>query len=116
MALPARHPAPGLVHHTDRGGQYTAAAYRARLTAYAIVCSMSRAGDCLDNAMAERFFATRKAELVYAGRWPTRAAARTASDAWIEVFYHRQRHHLALTYRPPAAFEEELLLLSTRAA
>ncbi len=71
---------------------------------------MSRTGECLDNAMAERFFATLKAELVDARRWSTRAAARTAIFEWIEVFYNRQRHHSALTYRTPAAFEAEMLL------
>lgn len=115
MALRARRPAPGLVHHTDRGCQYTAAAYQARLAAHAIVCSMSRSGDCLDNAMAESFFATLKAELVDARIWPTRAAARTAIFEWIEVWYNRQRRHSALAYRPPAVFEE-LLLLSDHAA
>ena len=68
---------------------------------------MSRAGDCLDNAMAESFFATLKAELVDAQRWPTRAAARTAIFAWIEVFYNRQRRHSALAYQAPVTFEEE---------
>ena len=114
MALGRRRPDAGLVHHTDRGCQYTAAAYRARLAAHGITCSMSRAGDCFDNAMAESFFATLKAELVDARRWPTRAAARTAIFAWIEVFYNRQRHHSALAYQPPAVFEE--VLLSNQAA
>jgi transposase InsO family protein len=110
MALHARRPAPGLVHHTDRGCQYTAAAYRARLASAGLVCSMSRSGECLDNAMAESFFATLKAELIDARVWPTRAAARTAIFEWIEVFYNRQRAHSALDYRPPAIFEEVLLL------
>ena len=110
MALGARHPAPGLVHHTDRGCQYTAAAYRTQLAARGVTCSMSRTGDCLDNAMAESFFATLKAELVDTNRWPTRAAARTAIFEWIEVFYNRQRAHSALAYQPPAVFEEVLLL------
>jgi len=116
MALRARRPGAGLVHHTDRGCQYTAAAYQARLAEPAVTVSMSRAGECLDNAMAERFFATLKTELVDARGWPTRTAARTAIFAWIEVFYNRQRHHSVLTYRPPVTFEEEMLLLSTHAA
>ena len=110
LALHARRPAPGLAHHTDRGCQYTAAAYRQALAARGVVASMSRSGDCLDNAMAESFFATLKAELIDACSWPTRAAARTAIFEWIEVFYNRQRAHSALAYRPPAIFEEVLLL------
>ncbi len=116
MALRSRRPTPGLVHHTDRGCQYTAAAYQTRLASASLVCSMSRAGECLDNAMAERFFATLKAELVDTHRWQTRAAARTAIFERIEVFYNRQRCHSALAYRPPAAFEAALLFLSNHAA
>jgi transposase InsO family protein len=115
MALHTRRPGPGLVHHTDRGCQYTAAAYRARLASAGLVSSMSRSGDCLDNAMAESFFATLKAELIDAQVWPTRAAARTAIFEWLEVFYNRQRAHSALAYQPPAIFEE-VLLLSDHAA
>ena len=116
MAVHARRPGAGLVHHTDRGCQYTATAYQAQLGARGIVCSMSRSGECLDNAMAERFFATRKAELVGRQHWATRAIARTAIFAWIEVFYNRQRAHSALTYQAPASFEDGLLLLRRPAA
>jgi len=111
MALRARRPPPGLVHHTDRGSQYTAAAYRATLAARAITVSMSRAGGCLDNAVAESFFATLKAELVDTRTWPTRAAARTAIFEWIEVWYNRQRRHSTLGYLTPVAHEEQRLLL-----
>jgi transposase InsO family protein len=110
MALARRRPGAGLVHHTDRGCQYTAATYRRALAARGVVASMSRSGDCLDNAMAESFFATLKAELVDARRWPTRADARTAIFEWIEAFYNRQRCHSALNYQTPVAFEEVLLL------
>ncbi len=117
MALRSRRPPPGLVHHTDRGGQYTAAAYQAILAAHGVVCSMSRAGECLDNAVAESFFATLKAELVDTRPWPTRAAARTAIFEWIVVWYNRQRRHSALGYRAPVAYEEgRVLLLSDLAA
>jgi transposase InsO family protein len=109
MALARRRPAAGLVHHTDRGCQYTAVAYRSRLASAGLACSMSRSGQCLDNALAESFFATLKSELVERRHWATRAAARTAIFAWIEVFYNRQRAHSALAYRPPAVFEEVLL-------
>jgi putative transposase len=116
MAFRARRPGAGLIHHTDRGSQYTAAAYQARLAACGITCSMSRAGQCLDNAMAESFFATLKTEFADAQRWSTRAAARTAIFEWIEVFYNRQRLHSALTYQAPASFEDGLLLLRRPAA
>ena len=116
MAFRARRPGAGLVHHTDRGSQYTAAAYQTRLAACGVTCSMSRAGQCLDNAMAESFFATRKTAFADTQRWSTRAAARTAVFEWIEVFYNRQRYHSALAYQSPAVFEEELLLLRRSAA
>ncbi len=77
---------------------------------------MSRAGECLDNAMVESFFAMLKAKLVDANRWPTRAAARTAIFAWIEAFYNRHRSHSALAYQPPAIFEEAMVLLRRPAA
>jgi len=111
MALRGRRPAPGLVHHTDRGSRYTAAAYQQALAARGVVCSMSRAGACLDNAMAESFFATRKAAIADARTWPTRAAARTAIFEWIEVWHNRQRRHAALAYRAPVAHEEQHWLL-----
>lgn len=107
-ALDRRRPATGLVHHTDRGCQYTAGAYQETLTAQAITVSMSRAGDCYDNALAESFFATLKRELVDRRRWPTRRAAQQAIFEWIEVFYNRQRIHSALNYRSPVAFESAL--------
>lgn len=94
MALRTRRPPPGLVHHTACGGQYTA--------------SMSRAGDCYDNAMAESFFATLKAALVDTRPWPTHRAARQAMFAWIEVFCNRRRAHSARNYRSPMAFESAL--------
>jgi len=111
MALQGRRPAPGLVHHTDRGCQYTAATYRALLAARGVTVSMSRAGECLDNAMAESFFATLKAEFADTRTWPTRAAARQAIFEWLEVWYNRQRRHSALAYQPPVAYEEQQLLL-----
>ncbi len=93
------------MQHPDRGGQDTAAAYLAVLAGQRVAVSMSRAGDGYANAMAESFFATRKADLIDARPWPTRAAARQAIFEWIEVFYNRQRLHSALGYRTPVAFE-----------
>jgi len=111
MALTARRPGAGLIHHTDRGCQYTAAAYQEARAALGLIASMSRSGDCYDNALAERFFATLKAELVNTQRWPTRAAARRAIFAWLEVWYNRQRRHSALNYSSSVAHEEQMLLL-----
>jgi len=108
MALRGRRPAAGLVHHTDRGCQYTADSDRAALAASGIAALMSRVGDCYDNAMAESFFATLKAELIETRPWPTRRAARQAIFAWLEVFYNRQRVHSALGWQSPVAFEQAL--------
>jgi putative transposase len=106
MALERRGPGTALIQHTDRGSQYTATAYRALLRAHGVRASMSRTGDCYDNAMAESFFATLKTELIDQQSWPTRQAARQAVFEWIEAFYNRQRLHSALGYQSPAAFEE----------
>lgn len=106
MALRERRPRSSeLVHHSDRGSQYTAGAYQAVLQAHGIRCSMSRKGDCLDNAMAESFFATLKRELMPAEGWPTKAEARAAVFEWIAVYYNRQRHHSSLDYQTPVEFE-----------
>jgi putative transposase len=110
MAVGQRRSRAGaLVHHTDRGCQYTSRAYQAALLAYGIGCSMSRAGNCFDNALAESFFATLKNELVERQVWATREAARQAIFEWIAVFYNRQRRHSALGYRSPVEFEATLL-------
>jgi transposase InsO family protein len=108
MALQRGRPLPGqLLHHTDRGCQYTAQAYQAVLAAHGVTCSMSRAGDCHDNALAESFFGTLKAELVQGQRWPSRRVARAVIFEWIEVFYNRQRRRSALGYVSPARFEAD---------
>ena len=103
--LQQRRPPAGLVHHTDRGSQYTATAYQAVLEAHQVTASMSRAGNCSDKALAESFFATLKTELIETRPWPMRRAVQHAVFEWIEVFYHRQRRHSALSYRSPVAFE-----------
>lgn len=106
MALGQRRPLVGqLVHHTDRGCQDTAAAYQACLAAAGITVSMSRSGDCFDNALAERCFGSFTSELVDGARWLTRRAARSAIFDWLEVYSNRQRLHSALGYRTPVAFE-----------
>jgi len=111
MARTARRPGAGPIHHTDRGGQYTAAAYREALAALGLTPAMRRGGDCYDTALAERCFATPKAELVDTQHWPTRAAARRAIFAWLAVWDNRQRRHAALNYSSPVAHEEQRLLL-----
>ena len=103
----ARRPATGLIHHTDRGCQYTAGDYAALLTRHGIAQSLGRPGTCWDNAVAESFFATLKVELVDRHIWPTRRQAQTAIFEFIESFYNRQRRHSTLGYLPPAAFEAE---------
>ena len=105
MALTGRHPEPGALHHSDRGSQYAADDYQAMLTAHAMDCSMSRVGDCWDNAVAESFFATLKRELADGADWATRDEARTAVFEYIEVWYNRQRRHSSLGYRSPVAYE-----------
>jgi putative transposase len=108
MALTRRRPPQGLVHHSDRGSQYASGDYQEALTQYGIVCSMSRRGDCWDNAVAESFFATLKRELVHEATWPTRSAARAALFEYIELFYNGWRRHSALGYLSPRAFELRL--------
>ena len=105
MALARRRPPQGLLHHSDRGSQYASRDYQEALAQHGIVCSMSRRGDCWDNAVAESFFATLKVELVHDATWATRAMARTELFEYLELFYNGQRRHSALGYLSPRAFE-----------
>jgi putative transposase len=102
MALQRRRPEPGLIHHSDRGVQYAAEPYRRVLERHGIKQSMSRRGNCLDNAPMESFFASLKTEHVHHVRFRTRAEAKAAVFDYVEVFYNRQRLHSALGYRTPA--------------
>ena len=102
MAVWRRKPGAGLIHHTDRGSQYTALSFGKRLEEVGIVPSMGRTGSALDNAMAESFVSTLKAELVDRHRFPTREAARVAIFEYIEGFYNRVRRHSSLGYKSPA--------------
>jgi transposase InsO family protein len=107
-ALAQRRPAPGLLHHSDRGTHYTGAEYQTRLAAAGLAVSMSRRGDCWDNAVMESFFATLKTELVHEARWTTRAEATAALAAYIEGWYNRRRRHSTLDYLSPAEYELRL--------
>ena len=108
MALGARAPRPGLLHHSDRGTQYACDDYRTLLEEYGIVASMSNKGDCWDNAVAESFFATLELELIIKRDWRTRDEARRAIFKYIETWYNRQRRHSTLGNISPAAFEAKL--------
>ena len=107
MALARRRPPQGLLHHSDRGSQYASGDYQQVLAQHGIVGSMSRRGNCWDNAVAESFFATLKVELVHDAAWATRAAARAELVEYLEVFYNGQRRHSALGYLSPRAFERQ---------
>lgn len=105
LACGRRRPSAGILHHSDRGSQYASAEYQARLKEAGAQASMSRRGDCYDNAVVESFFGTLKTELVH-GRWyTTRVEARSDIFEYIEMFYNRERRHSALGYLSPAEYE-----------
>ena len=106
MALLNRRPLDGLLCHSDRGSQYASGDYQTRLQEAGIRCSMSRRGNCWDNAPTESFFASLKRELIHRTRFTTRQEARTAVFEWIEVWYNRKRRHSTLGYLSPEAFEQ----------
>jgi putative transposase len=110
MALTHRCPEASLLHHSDRGCQYTSAAYRQALDERGIVISMSRKGNCWDNAVAESFFATLKTELVHRQRWASLAQLRDALFEYIHVFYNRRRLHSSIGYQTPDQVEETYYL------
>lgn len=105
MAIWKRKPAKGLISHSDRGSQYASDSHRKILIDHGIRSSMSKKGDCWDNAVAESFFHTLKTELIYHCDFETRAEARTSIFEYIEVFYNRQRLHSANGYEAPMVFE-----------
>jgi putative transposase len=107
MAIQRQRPAPGLIHHSDRGSQYAAADYRKALNEAGLVQSMSRKGNCWDNAPMESYFGTMKTELVHQVRYPTRDAAQRDLFAYIEGYYNRQRLHSALGYITPEQAERQ---------
>lgn len=105
MALLHRTPPAGLLHHSDRGSQYAATNYQQVLTKHGMLASMSRRGNCWDNACAESFFGTLKRELIYHRQYRTRDDAKQDIFEYIEVFYNRLRRHSTLGYYSPAEFE-----------
>jgi putative transposase len=108
MAIATRRPAPGLVHHSDRGVQYACDEYQRALADAEIVASMSRKADCWDNAVVESFFSTLKQELVYRRRFTDHAEARSAIFEYIEGFYNRRRRHSTLGYLSPMEYERRV--------
>ena len=114
-ALCQRRPAPGLMHHSDRGSQYASHDFQSLLHEQGISCSMSRRGNCWDNAPVESFFGTLKQELVNRCRFATREAARQEVFEFIEVWYNRQRRHSSLGYVSPEEFERRALQASASA-
>jgi transposase InsO family protein len=107
MALTTRQPTAGLLHHSDRGSQYAARSYQQLLTMHGITASMSRKGNCWDNACVESFFGTLKRELVYQRQYATRSDATQDIFEYIEVFYNRNRRHSMLGYQSPAEYEAQ---------
>ena len=101
MATRNRQPPPGLIHHSDRGVQYACDDYRDLLERHRMIASMSRKGDCLDNAPMESFFGSMKTELIHRIGFKTRREARAALFEYIEIFYNRQRRHSTIGYRTP---------------
>ena len=109
MALQHRNPPRGLIWHTDRGSQYASYAHKELCQKYGIIQSMSRKGNCWDNAVAESFFHTLKTELVYQTTYETKAQANQSIFEYIEVHYNRKRMHSANNYLSPVDYEEKML-------
>ena len=105
MALGRRQPTAGLLHHSDRGSQYASQAYQGLLSQHGLVCSMSDKGNCLDNAVAERFFGSLQGERTSKGDYLTRAQARADGVDDIEMFYNSTRKHSYLGYMSPNEYE-----------
>jgi len=109
MAIKRRQPKKGLIYHTDRGSQYASYKHKALLEKYGITQSMSKKGDCWDNAVVESFFHSLKTELVHHEKFITRAQANEKIFEYIEIFYNRKRIHSSNNYMSPYEFEESML-------
>jgi transposase InsO family protein len=107
-AIQTRKPEPGLLHHSDRGVQYACREYQTQLQLLGIECSMSRVGNCYDNAAMESFWGSLKTEHVYRREFRSRAEAKSSIFLWIEGWYNRRRRHSALGYKSPEQFEASL--------
>lgn len=112
MAIKRRQPARGLIHHSDRGSQYASGDFQELLNKHGIRCSMSRKGDCWDNAPVESFFGTLKQELIFHQRYYTRAHAKQSIFEYIERFYNRKRLHSTLGYQCPVDYEANYFKLA----
>src|SRR5213596_4281801 len=108
MAINQRHHSQNLIVHSDRGAQFASAAYRQLLAQHGLIASMSRKGNCYDNAYIESFWSSLKYELVYHQRFATYAQARLAIFDYIETFYNRTRLHSSLAFKSPIYFESQL--------
>ena len=117
MAIRVRKPPAGLIHHSDRGVQYASFLFQEALQKARMLCSMSRKGNCWDNAVAESFFSTLKRELIYPnGSFTSKEDARTKIFSYIETWYNRLRKHSALQYLSPSEYEFEKQNLSLTTA
>jgi len=106
LAVKRRNPSTGLIHHSDRGSQYASADFQKLLSKHGAICSMSRKGNCWDNAAAESFFAILKRALIYHNKYQTRVKARQSIFDYIERFYNRKRIHSTLGYRTPYEIDQ----------
>jgi putative transposase len=106
-AYKANRPSPGLIHHSDRGSQYASKDYRAKLEEYNMICSMSRKGNCYDNACIESYHSVLKRELVYLSKFKTKQEAKQCIYRYLEFFYNRKRIHSYLGYLSPERFEQQ---------
>ena len=109
QAVAARRPAAGLLHHSDRGAQYCSAEYQSLLRGHEVRVSMSRKGNCSDNAPVESFFGTLKTELVHHRHYRTREEAEREIAEYIDLFYNRQRRQARLNYLSPAAYTQQFM-------
>ncbi len=109
MAIYNRRPQPGVIHHSDRGSQYTSVEFGSRLKEAGLLPSMGSVADAYDNSMAESFVSTLKRELIHRHSWPNRQRARTAIFEYVEGFYNTRRRHSALGHLSPSEYEEARL-------
>ncbi len=109
MAIDSRRPGPGFIFHSDRGSQYTSTDFRQLLTDNGGIQSLSRKGQCWDNAVGESWFATLKTELIYRQSWATKAQVRRAIFEFVEVFYNRRRLHSSLNFMTPVEYEQTMI-------